>query len=278
MFDHDQDDGIAELFARGARDVQVPEPDAIPMPPSSYLDNISPMMGAGPGTSQSCVVAPMMSSFMGFAPSMQYAFAQPSSSATIADGEDCHDGGGSGPNAYCWGAQLPGGLASCSASFLGGKRHFKNKFCPSCRQGLAVPAIHVRALTTALHEELQNRPSEGFWNEMRTPFAGSVRVVNNTAGCSGPWLAIYKHSQPPELEWAEMPPAWIDEDGMINLIVAKGTLVPTSELSSWRAPKASALPDAGRRSPPEAEPSPKRPRSSRGAGRAHRSPPRPARC
>ena len=140
-------------------------------------------------------------------------------------------------NRTCWGGQLRGDLDACSPDFSCGKRHFKNKFCPACRRsGLTVPATHVRALTPLLQEELGNRPAEGFWKDAtHSVFRGVVRVVNNTSGCLGPWLVVYRDRAPPDLlagdlTWAEIPPRWVNKGGDVVLVVAKGTLVPPSSL------------------------------------------------
>jgi len=210
----------------------------------------------------SCVVPPMTSSFNSLGAGLHSSEIPPlgrsqsPSSATRFEADA--DGAERGPNSKCWGSQLPGGFASCSSSFLGGKRHFKNKFCFQCRQGLFVPVEYVRALTPALRDAVHNRPSEGFWNEMNgAPFDGLVRIINNTAGCSGPWLVVYKEKHPPShVEWGEIPSTWVDEHGIVALIVAKGTLVPLKELTSWRPPKSGVLSLEG--SPPQLVPSAKR--------------------
>lgn len=116
------------------------------------------------------------------------------------------------------------------------RRARTDKFCDSCRRGVKVPAEHVRALSPAEKDRLKNWPSEGFWNALPPPAEGRVRIINNTAGCSGPWLVLYKEHVPPTLEWDPMPPNWVSEDGLVELVVAKGTLVPSSELTAWRPP------------------------------------------
>ena len=89
----------------------------------------------------------------------------------------------------CWGVHLKGEPHGCTPGFQQGKGHFKNKFCPSCQQSIMVPVERVRAMVGADLSSTSNRRSEGFWNEEGE---GSYRVVNNTASCVEPPLAIYR--------------------------------------------------------------------------------------
>ena len=74
-----------------------------------------------------------------------------------------------------------------------------------------VPLSQIRALTTEQTQHASNRRSEGFWNVAPASMGGGLyRIVNNTATCTGPWLAIFRDA-PPDLEWApiqaNLPPA-----------------------------------------------------------------------
>ena len=65
-----------------------------------------------------------------------------------------------------------------------------------------VPLSQIRALTTEQTQHASNRRSEGFWNVAPASMGGGLyRIVNNTATCTGPWLAIFRDA-PPDLEWA----------------------------------------------------------------------------
>jgi len=132
----------------------------------------------------------------------------------------------------CWGALLNGGLM-CSPGFAPGKLHFKNKYCDNCRNCIMVPVTHIRALTKEQQEEATNRRSEGFWNQAPAAMgAGLYRIINNTATCSGPWLALFREP-PPAILWPDLPDDWVC-DGHVRLCVAKGTLVPAKTLRCAR--------------------------------------------
>lgn len=129
----------------------------------------------------------------------------------------------------CWGAELKGDWSACCPGFEGGKVHFKNKFCTLCRSGIDVPASQIRALSPELQIAFANSQSEGFWKTGPPHVGGgTLRIVNNTAACVGPWLAIYR-SEPAPLAWGEIPAKWVSH-GIVRLCVAKGTLVPDLEL------------------------------------------------
>ena len=129
----------------------------------------------------------------------------------------------------CWGAELKGDASTCYPGFQCGKVHFKNKFCQCCRSGIDVPASRIRPLSPELQIAFANSQSEGFWKTGPSHLGGGMlRIVNNTAACIGPWLAIYR-SEPPALAWGELPAKWVS-NGMVRLCVAKGTLVPDLEL------------------------------------------------
>lgn len=88
----------------------------------------------------------------------------------------------------CWGAEISC-VDMCTHGFESGKNHFKNKFCPKCKnEGLEVPAWRVRALTEEMKEALSsNSLSAGFWKVAPASLGGGeFRLVNNTATASGP--------------------------------------------------------------------------------------------
>ena len=128
----------------------------------------------------------------------------------------------------CWGHNLRGS-GGCTPGFQAGKGHFKNKFCTNCQALIVLPVERVCA---AGGGDMGNQRSEGFWNEGAH---GCFRVVNNTAACVDPPLAIYRDA-PPEATragWTRVPEHWVDTDGLtVRLCVAKGTLVPVLSLRS----------------------------------------------
>ena len=90
--------------------------------------------------------------------------------------------------------------------------------------------MQVCALTSELVACFVNRRSEGFWNHAPASLGGGqYRILNNTAGCIGPWLALFRE-QPPQLHWPAVPEHWVTDDGYVRLCVAKGTLVPAKTL------------------------------------------------
>ena len=103
----------------------------------------------------------------------------------------------------CLGALLNGG-AGCVPNFVPGGPHFKNKFCDNCRAPdnfIVVPLARARALSAAQAACFVNKRSKGFWNPAPSSMGGGqCRIINNTAGCIGPWLALFRF-QPPELQW-----------------------------------------------------------------------------
>jgi len=103
----------------------------------------------------------------------------------------------------CLGALLNGG-AGCVPNFVPGGPHFKNKFCDNCRAPdnfILVPLARARALSAAQAACFVNKRSKGFWNPAPSSMGGGqCRIINNTAGCIGPWLALFRF-QPPELHW-----------------------------------------------------------------------------
>ena len=60
-----------------------------------------------------------------------------------------------------------------------------------------------------------------------------VRIANNTITCDGPWLVVYRERPPEGVVWETMPAEWA-VGGVVRLSIAKGTLVPASELHAGR--------------------------------------------
>jgi len=170
----------------------------------------------------------------------------------------------------CWGAQLMGDDADatpCAPGFVVGKRHFKTKFCTVHRQEMWLPAERMRSLPDSLADKVANNRSGGVWNVMHLPLgAGDVRyrVINNTEGCYLTRLIVFEEAPPPHLPWAPLPTGLVtDEEGCVQLSVAKGTVVPTL-VEGVRRERQRPMPrstDTSSSSPPS-PPSPPSPASS----------------
>ena len=138
----------------------------------------------------------------------------------------------------CWGAHFSSG--ACPPHFIPGRLHFKNKFCASCRACLPVPLTHVLALSREQAIRFVNKRTEGFWNIAPASMGGGAyRVVNNTAGCVGPLLVLFREAAPPNIQASMIPEQWANDEGYLCLSVAKGTLVP-AQLLRCGQPHASA--------------------------------------
>ena len=65
----------------------------------------------------------------------------------------------------CWGGMLKRAVGAaadppdCEPGFVPGPKHFKNKFCAKCRNGVLLRASCVRAATPALAHEVRKRHS-----------------------------------------------------------------------------------------------------------------------
>ena len=142
-----------------------------------------------------------------------------------------HDGSWS-----CWGAYCVGSDVYCTPFFVSGKGHFKNKFCPSCRAMVQLPVSRTRALTETQKEFCKcNGLNSGFWKAAPAELGGTAfRIMNNTAECTGPWIVLFQVEPPSGIEWQKMPAGWVVDDAL-QMTVAKGTLVPVSEMIRRRA-------------------------------------------
>ena len=104
----------------------------------------------------------------------------------------------------CWGAQLTGTADNCSAVFVGGSNHFKNKFCTECSKGMQILASQVRALMPETEQIVANKKSAGFWKSAPQGLYFDFRIVNNTLDCSGPKLIVFRGT-PPEYNFPPLP-------------------------------------------------------------------------
>ena len=128
----------------------------------------------------------------------------------------------------CWGAQLQSlHVDACEPIKDRSCRHFKTKFCEECRWAMAVPVTRVRVLTNELAFMLENRRSFGMWTTAPKRMGGfRFRVVNNTKECREPCLVVFEKPPPKCVPWTTLDPALVDDNGMVQLCVSKGTAVP----------------------------------------------------
>ena len=137
----------------------------------------------------------------------------------------------------CWGSHLiPSRECYHSSSGKGTQYHFKNKFCPACRELVYVSASRTRALTETLKASFAviNKTSSGFWKTAPAELgSGEFRLLNQTLECKGPWLVVFRAPPPDGISWGELPADWII-DNVLPMTVARGTLVPISEIAPTR--------------------------------------------
>lgn len=124
----------------------------------------------------------------------------------------------------CWGGLIMGDGAACTPGFVCSKGHFKNKLCPHCvRHGIHIPVSRVCALPAATTTP-PNRSDSGVWNASSTEGGSQFfRIINHTARCVGPRLMIFRDHAPANA--LAVPESWV-RNGLVHLILSKGTLVP----------------------------------------------------
>ena len=131
-----------------------------------------------------------------------------------------------GSHEPCWGAQLQG-RAACGRVRDWNSRHFKSKFCADCKYAMAVPAARVRVLTNDMAYALENRRSFGVWTIASPMMHGfRYRIVNNTHDCFGDRLIIFETEPPSDIAWTPVDPVLVDNNGMVQMCVSRGTAVP----------------------------------------------------
>lgn len=151
-------------------------------------------------------------------------------------------------------SQLAGSDWCCDKAFVVTGPHFKHKFCESCQaHGIQVSVNRIRALP---ENNMTNGNGVGVWTKVKAHQAGDnlagvtpasvvgqkrprnqcpgdtvfFRVVNHTARCEAPRLAIFEGKPAEGIPFDPLPPTWITADGsMVHLIIRKGTLVPAAE-------------------------------------------------
>lgn len=143
----------------------------------------------------------------------------------------------------CWGGILKALNAgktppppSCTAGFVMGRGHLKNKFCPRCtEEGFSIHLSHVRGLTPQLEAAFRNARMQGLWTSAPEVCDIQFRVVNNTSKACGPKLIVFRSppTSPAHAFWFGPLSAKVGEsveDGRLPMVVSKGTIVPLAEL------------------------------------------------
>ena len=124
----------------------------------------------------------------------------------------------------CWASLFD---HDCLRLSEGGGEKLIDKFCSVCRAtGVRVAAKRVRALSPEQYERFANSRKEGFWTEgsSGTP---RFRVVNHTKECQGSWLVLFeKEPVGVPVNWAPMPPEWLESPEHMRLWLSKSTMVP----------------------------------------------------
>lgn len=90
----------------------------------------------------------------------------------------------------------------------------------------------VRALTDEMAAAMSPGCSNGFYKPSPPALSGfgDVKLINNTKGCTGPTLAIFRGEPPEHVWWDAMPDDWIDNGATMLFAIAKGTLVPDATI------------------------------------------------
>ena len=92
---------------------------------------------------------------------------------------------------------------------------------------MAVPVTRVRVLTDEVACMLENRRSSGMWTTAPERMGSfRFRIINNTKECHPPCLVVFEKPPPRRVPWTTLDPALLDENGMVQLCVSKGTAVP----------------------------------------------------
>jgi len=103
-----------------------------------------------------------------------------------------------------------------------------------------LPLARLRAMPEVFANILVNSSEGGVWTAAHDVLGPArFRVVNNTAGCTGPRLLIFEHTAPPALllngarvPWAALPDEWRGgAEETLRFVVSRGTLIPDVERS-----------------------------------------------
>ena len=92
---------------------------------------------------------------------------------------------------------------------------------------MAVPVTRVRVLSNELARMLENRRCFGMWTTAPKHMGSfRFRIINNTKECHAPQLVVFEKPPPKCVPWTTLDPAFVDDNGMVQLCVSKGTAVP----------------------------------------------------
>lgn len=163
----------------------------------------------------------------------------------------------------CWGSLLQGiGAEECGRLRDRSCRHFKSKFCVDCRWAMAVPVARVRVLTDELAYLLENRRSVGMWTVAPDRMGGfRYRIVNNTKGCAPPSLVVFEKPPPKCVPWTKLDAELVDDNGMVQLCIAKGTAVPIHQVKGRERVQFATRDSGSCTSSASSSPAPSRPSS-----------------
>ena len=161
-----------------------------------------------------------------------------------------------GQDDCCWGSTLKRlwgedlALPACEPGFVPGGGHLRSKFCATCRRGLSVPAIQVRACSQGLADMFPNGKHGGVWT---TASSGHrYRLCNHGPSCRGVPLIIFNGAVP-AYEWPSMPPMYVSagenqRQSRVELVITSNDhIVPvclirhTAQMRVSKPPRLAAL-------------------------------------
>jgi len=127
----------------------------------------------------------------------------------------------------CWSSAVTGTTEYCEPDFSSLKKnHFQNKFCEICRAvGFKIEAERICVLLPT-EASWSNGLAEGFWST-REGFEGRVRIINQLKSCNPPSYVILEDASSASSPLvAPIPANFVDQQGLVHLIVSYGTLRP----------------------------------------------------
>lgn len=156
-----------------------------------------------------------------------------------------------GRDEQCWGAMLAGSCgcrtSDCTAGFVRGKNHLKNKFCDACRRhGVYVRVDRVWMLADSAHEDFANNRGAGLWTPMPSHPSVGFRLINQSHKCKGPWMIVCDRELTAALTSCAPPDDRFVIDGRwVHLRVANGTLCPSLDVVLRAHPEPRGWEEAG---------------------------------
>ena len=133
----------------------------------------------------------------------------------------------------------------CTPGFEPLAGHFKNKWCPQCRdQGITVEAARAFVLMPPDSVASYINPcSHGCWSYRDACW---YRLINQTQKCKGPPMVLLQDasSVPRGFNLHPVPPSYLDASGRVHLTVSAGTLrhIPYTQQRKRPAPSVPAVP------------------------------------